>query len=381
VQPASANQEDIDIADFVRYNLLEGQSAPFLNVLEDILRMYECGFSVLEAVYEPREWVSSRKGANRRSYTMLKKLAPRPANTIKEFVYDANGGPVSITQNSVDPTTGQVSEVSIPITKAIVFTLNKQGGNLEGKSILRTAYRHFYYKDHFYKIDAIQKERHAVGVPFVQLPMGYTPADKAAAFELVTNVRTNESSGFVIPPGYEMGFKKPEGELVNVLSSVEHHNGMIMMNVMVQFLLMGIMEAGGGGRATSSSQQDMYTKSLRYVANQVCQYMNMYLVPRLVAYNFPTDKFPTLKVRNIGETKDLQMWASAISNLASQNLITLDTEFEQWVREQIDGPLLLGERPVNADTTAPAPTDTKGGVRTNDPKQGQGNVPKGNNPQ
>jgi hypothetical protein len=109
--------------------------------------------------------------------------------------------------------------------------------------------------------------------------------------------------------------------------------------------------------------------------------MNMYLVPKLVAYNFPTDKFPTLKVRNIGETKDLQMWASAISNLASQDLITLDTEFEQWVREQIDGPLLLGERPVADGTQAPAPNDNKGGVRTNDPKQGQGNVGKGNNPQ
>lgn len=380
VQPASEDKEDIDIADFIRYNLLEGQSAPFLNVLEDILRMYENGFSVLEAVYEQREWVSSRKGANRRNYTMLKKLAPRPANTIKGFTYDKNGGPVSIEQLAIDPTTGKTTEISIPITKAIVFTLNKQGGNLEGKSMLRTSYRHWYYKDHFYKIDAIQKERHAVGVPFIQLPMGYTADDKAAALQLVTNVRANEEAGFVIPPGYEMGFKKPEGELVNVLASIEHHNGMIMMNVMVQFLLMGIQEAGGGGRATSSSQQDMYVKSLRYIANTISQYINLYLIPRLVAYNFVTDKFPTLQVRNIGETKDLQMWASAMANLISTQAITVDKETEQWIRQQIDAPNLLGERPTT-DGTTPTDTTGKGGVNPNDASKGQGNLPKGTNPQ
>jgi hypothetical protein len=89
-----------------------------------------------------------------------------------------------------------------------------------------------------------------------------------------------------------------------------------------------------------------------------------------------------LQVRNIGETKDLQMWASAIANLLSQEAITVDTEFEQWIREQIDGPLLLGERPAPAAEGTTAPNDgNKGGVRTNDAKQGQGNVPKSNNPQ
>jgi hypothetical protein len=372
VQPASASPEDIDIADFINYNLLEGQSAPFLNVLEDILRMYESGFSVIEPVYEQREWVSSRKGANRRNYTMLKKLAPRPSSTIKEFVYDANGGPVSIIQNAIDDK-GKVAEVTIPIEKAIVFTFNRQGGNLEGKSLLRTAYRHWFYKDHFYKIDAIQKERHGTGIPFVSLPAGYDPEDKAAAFELVRNIRTNESAGFVIPPGYEMGFKKPEGELVNVLSSIEHHNGMIMMNVMVQFLLMGIQESGGGGRATSGSQQNMYEKSLRHVANSICQYINLYLVPRLVAYNFVTDKFPTLQVRNIGEGKDLQMWASAMSNLVNTRAITVDDDTEQWIRQQIDAPLKLGPRPPDPDEVAvPQKGDVKG--------EKTGNIPKTNDP-
>ena len=39
--------------------------------------MYEFGFSVMEKVYEDREWSPRKTGANRRVYTMLRKLAPQ----------------------------------------------------------------------------------------------------------------------------------------------------------------------------------------------------------------------------------------------------------------------------------------------------------------
>jgi hypothetical protein len=51
-----------------------------------------------------------------------------------------------------------------------------------------------------------------------------------------------------------------------------------------------------------------------------------------------------MRVRNIGETKDLQQWASAMANLAARNLITLDLDTENWVRSKVDAPLKLGER-------------------------------------
>jgi hypothetical protein len=68
----------------------------------------------------------------------------------------------------------------------------------------------------------------------------------------------------------------------------------------------------------------------------------LYCIPFLVGYNFDTDHFPRLRVRNIGETKDLQQWASAISNLFAQSGITPDFETEQWIRTVIDAPLKRG---------------------------------------
>ena len=302
--------------------------------------MYEFGFSVIEKVYEEREWSPKRTGANRRKYTMLRKLAPRPTPTIKEIKYDNNGGPVSIIQGAVQADNKPV-DVEIPIEKLIIFSNNKKGGNIEGKSILRTAYRHWFFKSNLYNIDGIQKERHGMGFPTIQLKPGYKTTDKDAAFELVRNIRTNEHGGAVLPPNWELKFLELPGQPVNVMQSIEHHNGGIMLNTMSQFMMLGL-EGTGGGRATSGAHQDMFNKSLRYVANLIADDFNLYCIPFLVGYNFDTDHFPRLRVRNIGETKDLQQWASAISNLFAQSGITPDFETEQWIRTVIDAPLKRG---------------------------------------
>lgn len=349
VEPFDSSQESLDISEFVEFNLLQGSNSPFLNVLEDILRMYEFGFSILEKVYEEREWAPKRSGANRRRYTMLRKLAPRPSATIKEIKYDDNGGPVSVVQAAVQADNKPVDK-EIGIEKLVIFSHNRKGGNLEGKSLLRTSYRPWVFKSSLYNIDGIQKERHGMGFPVLELPPGYSDDDAAAAFNLVRNIRTNEHGGAVLPPKWKLSFLELPGQPVDVMRSIEHHNGTIMLNTMTQFLLLGL-EGTGGGRATSGSHQDMFNKSLRYVANQVCDAINLYCVPYLVGYNFQTDKFPKLRVRNLGETKDLQQWASAIANLMKQRVINYTPELEMWARKIIDAPLEPGEykEPISTD--------------------------------
>jgi len=369
IQPYDEEQENMDIAEFVDYNILRGTSAPFLLTLEDILRMYEYGYSVFEKVYENREWAPGRRMANRRQYTMLKKLAPRPTPTIKSIEYDDNGGPVSIVQRALKANNQSVDE-EIDISKLIIFSFNKKGGNLEGKSLLRTAHQHWYYIDNLYKIDAIQKERHGIGFPTIELPPGFTDKEAQAAFALVQNIRTNELGGAALPPGFKLNFAKLEGQPVNVMTSIDHHNGMIMLNIMVQFLLMGLQSEGGGGRATAGAHQDTFTKSLRYVGNLICEWVNFYLIPQLVAYNFDTDKFPRLQIKNIGETKDLQQWAAGLANLIARNAITVDLPLEQWVRSIVDAPPKMGGRQTPENNPGskinPSKGDTQGAEDASD---------------
>jgi hypothetical protein len=340
IQPYSNNEQDVAIAEFVEFNLFDGMTTPWVKCLEQITKMFDFGFSVFEPVWEMREWAprKSTPGANRKQYTMLRKLAARPASTVSQFNYDDNGGPVSIDHNAV-AADGHSTLVTIPIDKLVVFTFDQDGGDLRGNSILRSAYRNWYYKDHMYKIDGIQKERHGIGVPDIELQPGYNENDRKFAHELGSNLRTNERAYIVRTTNMKVAFAELKGNLVEPLRSAEHHDTMIMKNIMVQFLNLGTgVEGGGGGRATGATSMDMFLKSMRHIAKSICDSMNLYLIPNLVAYNFPTDNFPKLMVRGVGEVKDLQMFAAAIRNLLNVDAISMDEDTEQWVRDQFDIP-------------------------------------------
>lgn len=403
MEPASDEDEDQLISEFVEYNIFEAMTNPWLVNLQRIAKFCDNGSSVFETVWGQRDWARKEKGANHKTYMVLTKLAPRPLMSITKFEYDDNGGPIEIVQQAIGKE-GKVREEHIPIQKAIIFPNEDDTGDLFGKSMLRSAYPHWFYIQHLYKVDAIQKERHGTGVPKGKIPPGIKEADRLAALELLKNIRTNEHAGILEPLGYEFSFMDLPGNVVDVIASINHHNAMIMLNVLAEFLVAGISE--GGARATSASQQDVFTKANKSLADIICDSINQYLIPYIVGYNFDTDRFPKLHVRNIGESREQQQLAAALGNLFAQNILTPDMPTEQHFRKVFQIPRKLEDRPLVSDadikeiinlskqllpeggggtdttggingktsTTPTIPTPTKG---TNKP--GGGNTGKGNN--
>ena len=362
VEPFDESEEAMVNAEFASFNTFNAPSIPWVRTLAEILTMLENGFSTFEAVYEQREWAPkiTKAGANRRVYTTLRKLAPRPAATIERFAYDENGGPLGLWQTVVqgpgkDNTGGgKTKRVFIPIEKLLIFTFDGEGSNLEGESILRSAYPHWFYKTTLYKIDAIQKERHGIGVPDIEISAGASEEDTELAHRMGRNLRTNEFAYIVRPPTLTVGFAELSGNLVDALESANHHDNMIMKNILVQFLNLGI-EGSGGGRAVGATAFDMFLKSMSFLANYICDCYNLYLYPRLIAYNFESDKFPKLSVKNIGESRDLQMWSAAVRQLMEAGGITADMPLEQHLRKTMDLPVKTEPRP---ETVTEKPVDT-----------------------
>jgi hypothetical protein len=147
------------------------------------------------------------------------------------------------------------------------------------------------------------------------------------------------------------------------------------MNVLAQFIGLGV--EGGGGRATAGTQSDLFMKSLRFVANYIADQINMYVIPELVVWNYPTKNFPKLKVRNIGETRDLQMLAAALANLFAQQALTNDDDTENWLREVFDMPAKqfgsTSRPPKDVVSANGSSTNGKGDVKL---EKGTGNVGK-----
>jgi hypothetical protein len=306
-------------ADFVTECLTEYMSISWPQVLTEAMLMCEFGYYMFEKVWENRV-------VDGQARTVLKKLAPRHPMDVEEWIYDANGGPAGAWFYS--PTGLIQDRYFIPIEKLLVFTFDREAGNIEGISLLRSAYRHWYYKDTFYKIDAIQKERHGIGVPVIHLPPGYSDADKVAAQDLGRNLRTNDRAHAVLPPNWGLEFVDLRGNPVDSLKSVDHHNHEIEKSILAVFL-------EGGAK---DEDQTMFLKATRFIADVVCDTFNFYLIRDLIRLNFMRADAPQLKARRIGESADWRTLSFAMRNFVGSNMLTPDDPMEDFIRDELDLP-------------------------------------------
>lgn len=340
IEPYSQDQPDLDVAEAVEWALFEGTSRTWIQTLSESLLMLDYGYYVFEKVWKTVRWTPSRAGANVKTLVTWKKFAPRHPRTIAGWNFDANGGIDSIVHR-VSNSAGTIDTV-IPINKLLIFTHDEEANDPQGISILRSAYKHWYIKEGLYKVDAIQKERHAIGIPYARLPQGFTEKDKTLANEMTRNLRTNEQSRVTIPPMFEVGFLKPEGQLVDVLKSIDHHNHQISNNVLASFLDLGA--SNSGSRAVGDVQSDIFLKALRYLGDVVRGNFNLFAIPEFCNYNFTGIKgYPKLRVRRIGENVDNRALSVALANLSKSGYISPDTEMEAFLRDVYDLP------PMSAD--------------------------------
>jgi hypothetical protein len=325
VKPGTDSAVDKKIAEFCEDNIMCYLNVSWYNLLNDILLCSDYGYFLFEKVYQPPVLEAGR------FVQRLRKLGPRHPMDVEEWEYDDNGGPNGVWMNSNLSTPTEPSYF-IPIEKLVVFTLEGEAGDLSGLSVLRTAYKHWFYKDTLYKIDAIQKERHGIGIPVIKLPPGFSRTDKLLAEDMGRNLRTNDRSHIVLLPNWEIMFAKVEGQMVDCMKSVEHHDGAIMANV----LGMWIKEP-----TAKSDSLDMFMKSTRYIAATIVDCMNRWVIRELVDKNFKLGqgrKYPELVCRRIGEWEDLRTQSFTIRNLVGAGVIEPDDVLEASMREELDMP-------------------------------------------
>lgn len=325
VEPAEETKKHRDIAFFVEQVFTHWMTYSWDMVLKEALNFLDYGFYTFEKVWDFHE----NKG---KRYTIFKKLAPRhPMHVIDDgFEYDSTGGPLGVHLYNYP---GHQGHIFIPMKKLLVFTNDLEGGDLRGTSVLRSAYKHWFFKEQAYKIDGIQKERHGIGIPIIKLPPGFSSNDRKLAHEIGRNLRTNEKAHVVLPPNWEIIFAKLEGRPVSALETADHHTRMIYQNVLAQ----GLWVAGSKDIDTETVMELFY-KSTRQIANTVRGIVNRFLIPDLVAANWDVDHFPELKVRRLGDTNEARVLSFALRNLVGAEIVQVDDRLERWAREFIDAP-------------------------------------------
>jgi hypothetical protein len=337
MQPASQSSKDKMIANFVWQNLTRWGSMSWPQLLTESLLMLDFGYYMFEKVFAPGEQITNDPDA--RGKIVWKKLAPRHPMDVKEWFFDYEGGPMSVDMWAppvfVPGLQGGIFQgfsqwTNIPINKMLVFSFDKEAGNIEGISLLRSAYKHWYYKDNLYKIDAIQKERHGIGVPVIQLPVGYSPQDLTNADSLGRNLRVNDRAHVVLPPNWALTFAELKGHPVDCIQSIEHHDTAIEKQILGQFL--------NPHQKTDESDQTLFLKATRFTADIVIDTFNSYAIPQLVDMNWTGVRYPTLTAKRIGEQEDWRTYSFAIRNYVGAGVIVPDEPLENQIREEMGLP-------------------------------------------
>lgn len=325
INPSTPDQKDKDIANFVEHALFDWLDLSWDDVIRQALLMVPFGVMCFEKVY-------GTKDHDGKTYVTLTKLSPRlPKSILQWELPDHTFGIQQVRQDGVI--------ANIPGSKLLIFVNDREGDNWWGTSMLRAAYKHWYYKDRFYKIDAVGFERQSIGIPKMIMPEGYNEADEAKAVQALQNLRASESAYLILPNGYEAEFMNMGASSVrDATIAINHHNKEILQSVLAQFLELGATSSGSGSRALSQDHSDLFLKAEEAIANTLIAEINKNLIPELVDMNFDNvTVYPVLDYSGISKV-DVAALGTAYAQLVTAGAITPTNDDQQYLRTMMGLP-------------------------------------------
>lgn len=331
---------------------LYDMSYSWQDILADILSFLVFGFSVFEIVYKIRagDQDLSRYRSKYSDYRIgWRKFAYRDPETIWKFEYDPEGGIMGVWQ--IAPP--HYKMVFIPIDKLLLFRLNKQMP--EGRSILRSMYKPYYYKRQLEIIEAIGMERDLAGFPVLYVPPELFDQNDPGAREkleklktIIKNIRRDEEEGLILPslfedgqPLYKLELLSSSGRQFDIDKVITRYEQRMAISVMADFLLLG--QTNTGSYALSLNKSQLFLQALNTVLQTICETINQYAIPRLLKLNgFNTSKAPDLTYGTIQEV-DLKELGDFISKLANAGApLFPDPELEEYLRKRANLPATNG---------------------------------------
>lgn len=336
-------------ADFLE-SCMDDMSHSWDDFIGEVLSMLPYGWSWHEIVYKRRigPWEKDPKKRSKHEDGLIgiRKMPIRSQETLMRWGFDNTGGIKAMVQQA-PPTYVQTV---IPIEKSLLFRTSIAKNNPEGLSLLRTAYRSWYFKKRLEEFEAIGVERDLAGMPVARLPHDFLRAqpgtDKAKTVEafkkMVRGVRRDENEGLVLPSQFDPDTKQQlfEFELMASAGSrtfdtnaiIQRYEQRILMSVLADFILVGHEQTGSYSLHTDKT--GIFRAALNAITKSIADTLNRHLVPRLFSVNgWKLDELPRFEPSNI-DPPDLDQLAQFISSTAGAGMQWFpDPELEKFIRD------------------------------------------------
>lgn len=355
VSPASASAVDEHAAEFLR-SCQSDMAHTWGEFIDEVMSMLTYGFAIAEPVYKRRQGdatydengnVLTPESQYDDGAIGWRKLAPRAQSTVWEWNVDRSSDVLGFVQ--VGPP--NYERLYIPASRFLLFRPTGYKSNPEGMSILRNAYRAWYFCKNLENIEGIGIERNLVGIPVVKVPPQFFSATATsdqrsmlAQFkQLVKNVHVNEQTGVVLPASYDdkgnplytlellqSGGARP----IDTGAVIQRWDQRIAQTVLADFILLG--HQGVGSYALSDNKTTMFVTAIGTWLAAICEVLNRHAIPRLLKLNpqIKIDKgFPMFAYSDI-ETPDLAALGSYVTALSGAGFPLFPTptgELEEYL--------------------------------------------------
>lgn len=358
IQPGGSTTKDKECAEFVESCMHDMQDT-WTDTISEILSFLAFGWSYHEIVYKRRTGNSRDPRQNSKFTDGLigwQKLPIRAQETLFRWDYDEHDNLTGMTQ--LPPP--RYVMATIPIEKALHFRTKSRKNNPEGRSILRTAYRDWYFKRRIQEIEGMGIERDLAGLPTLKAPDGMDIWDasdpdmvtmRQRAETIVRNIRRDATEGIVLPHDWELALLTTGGRRqFDTNAIVERYDTRIAMTVLADFVLLGHQKVGSF--ALSSDKTELFSMALGAYLDIICETFNAQGIPRLISMNADhfrgiTD-YPTLTHGDV-ESPDLKDLSAYIKELTGCGVIVPDEALEDYARKIGGLPERLEAQQFDAD--------------------------------
>lgn len=344
VEPQGSTPIDKEAAEFVQ-SCLDDMQVTWVDTVSEILSFLTYGWSFHEIVYKRR--MGNTHDIRTRSkfddgLIGWAKLPIRAQETLYQWEYDDADNLIGMTQMP-PPDFGIFT---IPMSKGMLFRTRSRKDNPEGRSILRNAYRSWYFKRRIQEIEGIGIERDLAGLPVI-----YTPEEsgeeiwndndkemvriRAGLEEMVRNIRRDEEEGLVLPGGYKVELLSTGGtRQFDTNAIIERYDTRIAMTVLADFIFLGHQQ--NGSWALSSDKTALFAMACGAYLDIIAETFNSQGIPNLIDINGEhfagiTD-YPNLTHGDI-EDADIEKVSAFIRDMTSIGVLVPDDGLEDYVRQ------------------------------------------------
>ena len=362
IEPGGETEKDKEAAEFVE-SCMHDMERTWADTLSEILSFLTYGWSYHEIVYKRRIGKTSSPVTNSKYDDGLigwRKLPIRSQDTLYGWEYKDNDSDELTGMTQAPPPS--FKQLTIPIEKALHFRTRSRKDNPEGRSILRTAYRAYYFKKRLEEIEGYGMERDLAGFPVLYSPKDMPIWDDdpemmgvlARAEAIVSSIRRDAREGLVLPGGYEDG----TGWKLELLSSgsrrqfdtnaiIDRYDNRIATSVLADFVMMGQKSVGSFALADNKTQ--IFGLAIGTYLDSICEVFNNQGITRLIDINGDHFKgitdYPKMVHGDI-EEPDLVQFTTYLKELVTIGIITPDEQLEAEARR-------IGHLPEKIETETP----------------------------